>query len=290
MKKYHIFLFLSLFQAFGAGAKEQTSTVGRALYAMPGTEVIPIKDQQNNRQYELYIKLPDAYLQNSDAKYPVIYFTDAVWHIEILSATTAYILDESILVGISWQKDMDEKFVQEEGQDISRARDYTFVQSTNPEVQAKYQLGEADLHLGFIRDSVINYVETNYRTLPGQRTYFGYSLGGMFGAYILLSQPDTFNNYILGSPSLRGRHLEKIQSLASTNKNSLNANVFISYGTLEDELGSNVELFIQSLKDRADKSTALTHKVIAGTHSTAFPGTGVQSVHWLSGLKATEEQ
>ena len=55
-------------------------------FTLPKIQVLPIKDRQADRQYELYIKLPDGYSENKDKSYPVIYFTDALWHIEILSA------------------------------------------------------------------------------------------------------------------------------------------------------------------------------------------------------------
>jgi hypothetical protein len=42
----------------------------------------------------------------------------------------------------------------------------------------------------------------NYRTVPEDRTINGYSIGGLFGLYTLFTKPETFNRYIIGSPSL----------------------------------------------------------------------------------------
>ena len=89
MKKSLILVFLFLLSFTSVKASEQKS------YEIPRTEVIPIKDTQSNRQYELYIKLPEDYGKNSDKKYPVIYFTDAVWHIELLSAVTEYQMEDA---------------------------------------------------------------------------------------------------------------------------------------------------------------------------------------------------
>ena len=58
----------------------------------PNIQVIPIDDTKTKRQYELYIKLPKGYAEHSEAKYPVLYFTDAMWHIEILSGSTEYLM------------------------------------------------------------------------------------------------------------------------------------------------------------------------------------------------------
>lgn len=255
-------------------------------------QVVPIQDSATGRNYELYIKLPESYdakgeNAKNDRTYPVIYFTDALWHVELLSAATAFLMEDAILVGISWQKDNDEKLVKEVGEHVSRYRDYSVWQSSKADHQAKYQFGQASKHLTFIGKDVIRHVEKNYRTNPDNRTYFGYSMGGSFGAYILMAQPDTFKNYILGSPSVR--RLSELEAIADTKPRSMNANVFISRGSQEEELGGHVDAFIASLKKRNDKTLTLKRVVPNGTHMTAFPATGVQSVTWLSKLQKEDK-
>lgn len=248
---------------------------------LPHIEVIPIKDTKAGRQYELYIKLPEGYSDTTDTQYPVIYYTDAMWHVEMLSGSVEFIVEEAILVGISWQKDINEDLLQERGAHVSRYRDYSIMPSSNPEHQAKYQFGQGSNHLTFIRNDVIAYVEKNYLTDPDKRTYFGYSMGGKFGAYVLLTQPDTFKNYILGSPSLwrENPYFSELESPAT-----LNANVFISYGSLEKELSEHIDTFIAMLKAKNDGSLQLNHVVIEGSHQTAFPMTAVRGIYWLADL------
>ncbi|MFT4567028.1 MAG: putative alpha/beta superfamily hydrolase [Saprospiraceae bacterium] len=261
-------------------------TIESANLVLPRIQVIPIKDTKADRQYELYIKLPEGYSEANDIQYPVLYSTDGMWHIELLSAATEYLIEDIILVGISWQKDINEDLLNEKGAHGSRFRDYSIRKSSNPEHQAKYQIGQASNHLAFIRNDVIKYMENKYRTDPNNRTYFGYSMGGKFGAYILLAQRDAFKNYILGSPSLKGdiSYLSELGSIGESNRNGLNVNVFISYGALENELGGHAKEFVALLKDRNDESLALEHVVVAGDHQAAFPITGVRSVTWLSDL------
>jgi len=45
---------------------------------LPKIKVTPIKEAESDRQYELYIKLPEDYIDGSEKQYPVIYFTDAL--------------------------------------------------------------------------------------------------------------------------------------------------------------------------------------------------------------------
>lgn len=285
MKKILILVCLSMLPFLSAEAGETRD------FTLPKIQVVPIKDTQSERQYELYIKLPEGYSENKDKAYPVIYFTDAMWHIELLSAATEFLMEDVILVGVSWQKDIKEDLKKEVGAHVSRYQDYSIRKSSKPEKQAKYQFGQASNHLNFIRNDVIKTIENNYRAASDKPTYFGYSLGGEFGAYTLLAQPDTFKNYILGSPSLKGEipYLAELASNASLKNKGLNANVFISYGALEEELGEHADQLITILKNRNDKSLSLKHLVMEGDHQKAFPMTGVRGVTWLSNLTTDKD-
>lgn len=274
------------------GGKETTSTTNSTSLVLPQIQVVPIKDTKTERNYELYIELPEDYAENTGKKYPVLYYTDAVWHREMLSGATEYMLEDIILVGISWQLDINEDLKNERGAHVSRFRDYSMSQHSDPEIQKKYQFGQANDHLDFIRNDVITYVDKTYRTDPNSRTYFGYSLSGEFGAYILLSQPNTFNNYIIGSPTVKDEldYLTELNTkfgpYESSNKNSsLNANVFIASGSLEEEtVVEPIDAFVKLLNERRDGGLSVLKEVIDGDHSSAFPMTAVRSVAWLSSL------
>lgn len=109
-------------------------------YAMPGTRVVPLKDITTGHQYELYIKLPEEY--SKDKSYPVLYFTDAVWHIEALSSATFFLFDEVILVGISWRKNINTTLLQEEGPFVSRYADYSFTKSKTVNISTSTNLAK----------------------------------------------------------------------------------------------------------------------------------------------------
>ena len=274
------------------GVKEYSSTAEGTSFVMPQLQVIPIKDTRTDRNYELYIEVPEAYAENPTKTYPVLYYTDAMWHLEMLSGATEFMLEDVILVGISWQVDIHDDLKNEVGAHVSRFRDYSIQQHSDPEVQKKYQLGQAGTHLDFIRNDVISYVDNTYRTDPNSRTYFGYSLSGEFGAYILMTQPETFTNYIIGSPSIKNEvdYLAELNTKfgpydASKPNSSLNANVFIAYGSLEDTtVVAPIEAFVEVLNKRRDPGLSVVKEVIDGTHGTAFPMTAVRSIAWLSSV------
>ena len=275
MKKSLLLVILFLVLCISIDADESK------LYEIPRTQVIPIQDSESGGQYELYIKLPEKYSEEKDKIYPVIYFTDAVWHIEMLSASTEFIMEDTILVGISWRKDISKDLMEKYGEHASRFSDYSFWKKSNPN-HPLLQFGQANNHLDFIRKDVFNYVEKNYRTNPNNRSYFGYSLSGLFGAYILVTEPKTFKNYILGSPSIDLLTKYKVEFT----KKKINANVFISRGTMEEEkLSEPISEFVTMLNARNNKNLTIESVVIEGNHGTAFPMTGVRSVTWLSQLK-----
>ena len=286
VKKVLVLVCLSLLPVQSSYASETS------VFTLPKIQVVPIKDTTADKQYELYIKLPEGYAKNKDKSYPVIYFTDAVWHIELLSAATEYIMEDVILVGISWQQDIAEDLKQQYGAHFSRFGDYSFNKISNPK-HPKIEFGQANSHLTFIRKDVFKLVEGNYRTEPNNRSYFGFSAGGLFGTYALLTQPNTFKNYILGSPSIweQAADIFALENAALKSKDSA-INVFISYGELEKKLIPHVDGFIATLKNKKYQGiSSLKHIVIESSgHSDSFPIMGVQSVKWLSSLQRKEDK
>ena len=226
-------------------------------YEMPRTQVIQISNSETDTLNTLYIKLPEGYEKNTDLKYPVIYFTHPVEHIEILSAVSEILIEDVIIVGLTWSKGIN--------------------------------YGNLDSYVNFLRNDVFKMVESNYRADADRRTYFGYSSGALVGAYILSKHPNTFKNFILGSPALGVDHevIRKIYELESTTaeeRKKLNANVFISYGILEGKDIPHFEKFITMLKSINDESLTLQHVVVEGDHQTSFPMTAIRSIYWLSEL------
>jgi len=284
MKKILVFLFLLPF--FNVGASEHK------LYSMPGTQVIPIKDTISDKQYELLIKLPASYEKNKDKNYPVIYFTDAVEHIALLSSASYMIWrDDVILVGISWQKDISEDLRQQYGVHVSRFMDYTFKKTINPR-HPKIKFGLADKHLAFIRKDVFKFVESNYRTEPNNRTYFGFSAGGIFGVYALMTQPDSFKNYILGSPLDEEIPTLFAQQHAALRNPQSEINVLTSYGELEKEIAPFVEDFVSQLSNKEYKGIASIQNVVAEAygHSDSSPLVAAHGLRWLKNLQPKSKE
>lgn len=273
--KLSILSFLFISTSWSLGATESTS------FKIPRSKVVEIKDHKSNRIYPLFIKLPKSY-NNENKTYPVIYVTDAWYTFQIVSGATRYPMnskkmEEAIIVGISYSKGS-------KG-DSSRVRDYT------PSINKswKQQTGGAHQHMEFIENSVIKYIENTYRADPNDRTFMGNSLGGLFGTYILLTKPQLFKNYILGSPSywFDNRYIFKLEE--STLEKNISANVFISIGERESKTFDSSYEMVNDAKEFYAKiltwqqSTMKAKLIIIpeANHQTAFPTTAIQGLHWI---------
>jgi predicted alpha/beta superfamily hydrolase len=89
--------------------------------------------------------------------------------------------------------------------------------------------------LRFIREELKPLLEARYDIDPGDATFFGSSLGGLIGAWILLTAPATFQRYVLASPTISWNQEEVWhweQAYASAHSD-LPAAVFVSAGSSE---------------------------------------------------------
>jgi predicted alpha/beta superfamily hydrolase len=168
---------------------------------IPGTEVIRIHSEVVGQDYALYIALPFGYGIEGQT-YPAVYVLSGDDHFG-LTADTARLLragDEApdlIVVGIGYGPEWN---VHDLERNVKR-----YVNDLTPTSITTYaELGGAAKFLQFIGKELIPFVDANYQTDPEDRTIVGHSLGGLFGLYTLFHAPDTFNRYIVLSPSLVG--------------------------------------------------------------------------------------
>jgi predicted alpha/beta superfamily hydrolase len=75
------------------------------------------------------------------------------------------------------------------------------VELTPTHMDASPGSGGADKFLGFIKNELVPYINTNYPS-DNDNTLWGHSLGGMFVMYALLREPSLFHSYIASDPSV----------------------------------------------------------------------------------------
>ncbi|MEM7297694.1 MAG: hypothetical protein AAF391_05450 [Bacteroidota bacterium] len=71
--KFAIYILTMLASFHSIIAQQASEGTENSYLILPKIEVIPIKDSKLDRQYELYVKLPEGYSDNDSIQYPVIY-------------------------------------------------------------------------------------------------------------------------------------------------------------------------------------------------------------------------
>ncbi len=177
-------------------------------YSLSNTEVHQLPSHSNGRHYEVWVDLPAGYLDAATDKtsktpprYPVLFVTDANYAFPLIRSIRNRLgaggqnIADFVLVGLSYAKGETPK--------DSRNFDYTPTNASNKvNANGRKAYGGAALYADYLRQQVIPFVLKRYRVDPKQKFFVGHSYGGLLGAHILLTRPDTFNHYILSSPSL----------------------------------------------------------------------------------------
>ena len=168
----------------------QSNEVESELYE---TEIVDtIFSESLNENREFWVKLPENYDSNSDAKYPVVYLLDGFSLKENLEAVYdnywGHYLPHMILVGISNR--------------TNRTRDLTTSQLKMRRGSAMdAETGGSENFTEFIEKELIPYIDSTYPT-TSYRTLIGHSYAGLFTINILVNHRHLFENYIAIDPSI----------------------------------------------------------------------------------------
>jgi predicted alpha/beta superfamily hydrolase len=276
-------------------------------YTLPNTEVRDLHAAKLNRDYQLYISLPDSY-KTSGKSYPVVFVTDAPYAFPLTRAIEARItghskeLPEFILVGLSYAKGDTAEF--------SRRRDYTpspsgVKDATSDMPGRKPAFGEVEGYRRFVADEVFPVIASHYRADMQHKIFVGHSYGSLFGTYVLLTSPEMFDGYVLGSPSLwYDDHLlvKREREYAETHKD-LAARIYIGVGGFEgmapksnphdsryadsDEMVTDSKAFAKSLASHHYPHLHVQSEVIADEdHLTVAPILMTHGLLWTLGSAA----
>ena len=166
---------------------------------IPRTESFTYHSTNVDDDFVISVSYPEGYnaYSNKTLTYDVIYGTDANGNFALLNAMTYVMqlgaeLPNVIIVGIGYKTDSIWL--------INRNRDLIPVIEPSLETQG-YKTGGGGKFLKFIKEELKPYITQNYRVSEND-TYVGFSYGGLFGLFSLFTEPDLFDNYLIGSPSI----------------------------------------------------------------------------------------
>jgi uncharacterized protein len=224
---------------------------------IPATELLKLSSSITGQEYRIFVALPnstflDSYTENPNQRYPVLYVLDANALFGMVTETVRIfnfldVVDEIIVVGIGYPVDT---FNATLG---FRSRDLTPKSGA-----AKF--------LQFVREELVPMIDTTYRTLPGDNGILGHSFGGLFGLYALFNQPDTFQRYIIGSPSISwDKSVTQDAAEFVANKANVAARIFMSVGAEEEaSMISDMQSVSDMLKEIQSPDLKLTTQIFEG--------------------------
>ncbi|VWC73245.1 esterase [Burkholderia lata] len=203
-------------------------------YEVADTEVRDVPDPASGRDYQVFVALPPSYGSQPQHRYPVLYVTDADYAFPLVKQIARRlngegpVVEEFILVGLSYARG--ESGVQ------SRRRDYTPTAAGSPDAPADAVHGQAGAYQAYLRNQVLPFIAKHYRTDESRRLFLGHSYGGLLGMRILLTEPDLFSGYLLGSPSLWYDHhtMSRVEAAYAASHRDLPARVFMYVGEYEE--------------------------------------------------------
>ena len=238
-----------------------------------GTEMRSLSSSQNDHQYTIHIALPAGY-RDTDKTYPTLYMPDA---------DLAFGVTTQIHRLLAWGQDFPQLLIVGVGYPVRwtetqpyRVRDYVPPGwYLPPEWDVDPRSCRADDFVRFLREDVIPFVGSEYKADPEDRCFLGASLGGLLGLYALFCHTDTFNRYIIGSPSIHKADHEVFtceRAYADTHSD-LTATVFMSAGSLEDDgTLDNTCRLDETLRARVYEGLRLNTRVFEGeTHLSVAP-------------------
>lgn len=290
-----------------AACQRQGDTAAAAVVAeVAGQDAEPLQisttrdheliDPASGRKYHVWVDLPVSYDREARS-YPVVFVTDArLWFLVVrglgrVLSQGGQNVEQFILVGLAGENGAD--FA------AARARDLTPSDPRRRDEEARRDYGadaygEAGRYRDYVEKVVFPFISSRYRADMRRTVYMGHSYGGLFGAYTLLTRPQMFQSYLLGSPSLwfDRRYLFEFarEQLAGSSKQQ--RRVMIVAGGYETiwpgpryfktvDIVRDAESFAEILRAASSPGSVIVTEIMPGEdHFTVFPSLISRGLLW----------
>ncbi len=265
-------------------------------YQIPNTAVHDLPSQAMKRHYQVWVDLPASYA-TGDKKYPVVFVTDPqyaftlVHGIRHLVGRSGQNIEDFILVGLALATGEDPS--------ASRSRDYTpsnplARKDRDPDAYGASVYGGAEAYRDYLQKEVFALIAATYRADMGRKVFIGHSYGALFGACALLTRPEMFQAYILGSPSLwfDKKSIFGLEQHYANSHKDLPARVMLYAGSFETvrpgpryarkaDLAKDVQQFAGQLQRRRYPSLQIGSQIIQDEdHFTVFTALVGRGLLW----------
>jgi len=219
----------------------KVSTTPYSQVSIANSQLRHIASSIIGEDYQIKIRLPEDY-SSTPTLYPVLYLLDGDHAFAMATDIVQYLIygehiPDLIIVSTAY----DSKKAPHEGGKNMRNRDLV-----------PFPIPDIDMTPGgvqyfeFLQHELIPFVESNYRVLPGDRTLWGYSLGGIFALYALFQKPNLFQRYIIVD-GFDEKYFE-MEKVYASQHTDLAVRLFMSASPVT--LGSELSQFFMALENR----------------------------------------
>ena len=248
---------------------------GRFLQGLGDSHYLRMESETVGRDYHVFVMLPDGYQEHLAQTYPTVYVLDGGALFPLLVSYYQYLnfgeeIPDSIIVGISYGADS-----YEDGN--YRSTDYT------AESDEREYWGGASKFQDFLRNEMIPYVESNYRSRRDRRIIFGQSLGGQFVLFTALTKPDLFWGHIASNPALHRNLSFFLQDFESNMSSPVPSKLFVASGSEDNpEFRVPALAWIEHWSSKEVVPWELETMTLEGhSHMSAPPASFRQGMRWL---------
>lgn len=234
--------------------------------------------EEINQTYIIDVALPQTY-RAGDSGYPVLYVTDGIPLFNLVASNMQLLalggVQESVVVGISYEGNfMDQLVLRERDMTPTNDPEWDSLAHQSGFLPEEMKSGGAELFLQFIERQVKPLINSNFRIHEDSETLLGHSNGGLFGLYVLFTQPDAFENYVLTSPAT-GWHdgvIFAMENDFATGRTDLSKKLFLAAGSLEPPTDAYTKRLYDALVSRNYGGLNVEYTLFEGETHTSVAG------------------
>ncbi|MDH5439089.1 MAG: alpha/beta hydrolase-fold protein [Candidatus Bathyarchaeota archaeon] len=246
-------------------------------FGLFNTEARIVCSTNVGEEYQIGVWLPFSY-RSSNQNYPVLYVTDGDYAFGVATGLVPSLIGEKeipemIVVGIGYNN------ITSYGE-FGKLRERDLLprgcKSAPPDSRTPQ-------FIAFLTKELFPLIETDYRASSDDRALYGFSSGGVFALYTMLTQPGLFRRYIAASCTWpdASSFLLACEERYAAQPIHPPVNLYLSVGGLEDSLPGYSAL-TEILRKRNYPGLHLHTQIYDGERH----GSGVISQSFLYGLRA----
>lgn len=262
------------------------------------TEYFEMESTAVGARFAIWVTTSPTYAEDEQVAYPVLYVTDG--NFSLGQTAPLAVMQSDLLLPIDPYLQVTIGYAGADAQDWGRVRNRDLVPPGEPippamrgsleaavenqlmtQAEADAYLDElsgtrADAFLSFITDELHAEISRRYRVAPEGHGLFGYSYGGLFTLYALLTGCSLFTAYGAGSPGIGSSEslaltlAEKPLDLGGKRLHlTINGPEMTGVMPIYRQLGRGLAELVESLRSR-DTGLTLTTQVLGETHLTGL--------------------